>query len=402
MIPDHIRRDLAVKNDKKIVLLVLDGLGGLPTEPGGQTELERARTPNLDALAARSALGLSTPLEPGVTPGSGPAHLALFGYDALEHNIGRGALSALGVGFDLGPQDLAARMNFCSVDAEGRITDRRAGRIPTEVNERLVALLRERVHLPGVELHILTEEQYRAVVVFRGAGLDDRLGDSDPQHTGVPPQPVEPLAPEAAASAALANQFIEGARKALADEHPANMVLLRGFARHPSLPSLTDLYKLTPGAIAVYPMYKGLARIVGMQLLGAPHSTAEEIDLLREHWAAHDFFYLHIKPTDSAGEDGDPARKAAVIEEFDAQLPRVLDLKPDVLVVTGDHSTPSVLKSHSWHPLPLLLHSPYVRPQGAPGFSERAAVGGTLGALRHADVLDLAMAHALKYDKFGA
>ncbi len=402
MIPNHIRRDLSIQTPSRIVFVVLDGLGGLPSGLDGKTELERARTPNLDALAAVSATGLSTPLVAGLTPGSGPAHLALFGYDALEHNIGRGALSALGVGFDLGPQDLAARMNFCTVDAEGKITDRRAGRIATELNERLCRRLREEVQLPGVVVHILTEEQYRAVVVFQGPGLDDRLSDSDPQHTGVPPQAVEALAPEAARSADLANQFVAEAQRVIANKHPANMVLLRGFASHPSLPSFSDLYKLTPGAIASYPMYKGLARIVGMQVLGSPHSIAEEVAVLREHWTEHDFFYLHVKPTDSAGEDGDPARKAAVIEEFDALLPQVLDLKPDVLVITGDHSTPSVLKSHSWHPLPLLLHSPYVIPEGRPGFSERAAASGSLGHINHADVLDIAMAHALKYDKFGA
>lgn len=402
MIPNHIRRELSIKTPSKIVFLILDGLGGLPSGTDGMTELERAQTPNLDALAATSALGLSTPLVPGLTPGSGPAHLALFGYDALEHNIGRGALSALGVGFDLGRHDLAARMNFCTVDAEGNVTDRRAGRIATEINERLCQRLRAEVRLPGVDLHILTEEQYRAVVVFQGPGLDDRLGDSDPQHTGVPPQSVEALVPEAAQSADLANQFVAAARRVLAEEHPANMVLLRGFATHPSLPSFSDLYKLTPGAIAAYPMYKGLARIVGMQVLGAPHSIAEEIAVLREQWAGHDFFYVHVKPTDSAGEDGDPARKAAVIEEFDALVPQVLALKPDVLVITGDHSTPSALKSHSWHPLPLLLHSAYSMPEGRPGFSERRAASGMLGNLHHGDVLDLTMAHALKYDKFGA
>lgn len=402
MIPNHIRRELSVQTPSKIVFLVLDGLGGLPSGPDKLTELERARTPNLDALAAVSALGLSTPLMPGLTPGSGPAHLALFGYDALEHNIGRGALSALGVGFDLGPQDLAARMNFCTVDAEGRITDRRAGRIATELNERLCARLRDGVQLPGVELHILTEEQYRAVVVLRGPGLDGRLTDSDPQHTGVTPQDIEALAPEAAHSADLANQFVKEASRVLADEHPANMVLLRGFAMHPSLPSFTDLYKLSPGAIAVYPMYKGLARIVGMRVLGTPHTIAEEFAVLEQHWAEHDFFYVHIKPTDSAGEDGDAARKAGVIEEVDALLPQLLTLQPDVLVITGDHATPSVLKSHSWHPLPLLLRSARVLPERHTGFSERAATGGSLGHLHHADVLDLAMAHALKYDKFGA
>ncbi|MCL4543515.1 MAG: 2,3-bisphosphoglycerate-independent phosphoglycerate mutase [Chloroflexi bacterium] len=402
MLPDDVRRELSVKNDKKIVFLVLDGLGDLPGPPDGTTPLERASTPNLDALAARSELGLSTPLAAGLTPGSGPAHLALFGYDALRHNIGRGALSALGVGFDLGPNDLAARMNFCTVDDQGRVTDRRAGRIPTELNEKLCARLREQVKLPGVTLHILTEEQYRGVVIFQGEGLDAHLSDSDPQHTGVVPLAVEALSAEAERSALLVNEFVAQARAALKDQHPANMILLRGFAGHPSVPTFTDLYKLSPGAIAVYPMYKGLARIVGMKVLGHPHSTEEEFALLREHWSEYDFFYVHIKPTDSAGEDGDVARKASVIEEVDRYLPQVLELRPDVLVVTGDHSTPARLKSHSWHPLPLLFSSPFVFPEGTAGFSERTAASGRLGRLVHADVLDLAMAHALKYDKFGA
>ncbi len=402
MIPLHIRRELSVKTSSRIVLIVMDGLGGLPTGPEGKTELELATSPRLDALAQRSALAASTPLEAGLTPGSGPAHLALFGYDALEHNIGRGALSALGVGFELGPNDLAARINFCTVDAGGRITDRRAGRIPTELNEQLCAKLRAGIHLPGVELHLMTEEQYRAVAVFRGEGLGDQLGDSDPQHTGVAALTIEALAPEAARAATVANEFVAQAAHILKDDHPANMVLLRGFAKHPSLPSFKDIYKLTSAAIAVYPMYKGLGRIVGMQVLGAPHSTAEEFSLLRDHWNDFDFFYLHVKPTDSAGEDGDALRKASVISEVDTFIPGVLDLKPDVLIVTGDHSTPSTLRSHSWNPVPLLLHSAHVIPEGRPGFSEHTAARGRMGHIKHRDVMDLAMAHALKYDKFGA
>jgi 2,3-bisphosphoglycerate-independent phosphoglycerate mutase len=402
MLPDTIRKELSVKNERKIVFLILDGLGDLPQPPDQRTPLELAQTPNLDTLAAESELGLSTPLAAGLTPGSGPAHLALFGYDALHHNIGRGALSALGVGFDLGPQDVAARMNFCTVDTKGVITDRRAGRIPTELNEQLCARLRSGISLPGVAVHILTEEQYRGVVVFQGEGLSAKLTDSDPQHTGLAPLPVQALSTEAERTATLVNEFVQQAREILNDQHPANMILLRGFAGHPSLPTFTELYKLTAGAVAAYPMYKGLARIVGMTILGHPHTTAEEFTLLQEYWAKYDFFYVHIKPTDSAGEDGDARRKADVIEEVDRCLPQLVSLAPDVLVITGDHSTPVRLKSHSWHPLPLLLRSPFVFPEGQPGFSERRAAQGRLGRLLHTDVLDLAMAHALKYDKFGA
>jgi len=399
-VPEETVRELATRNDRKIVLLVMDGLGGLPSV-AGTTELEQAATPHLDALATRSELGLSHPMAPGITPGSGPAHLALFGYDALKHNIGRGALSALGIGIDLGPGDVAARINFCTVHADGVITDRRAGRIPTEVNEALCAKLRV-IQLPGVDITIATESQYRAVVVFRGKGLSDRLTDTDPQHTGQLPLAVESTAPEGEATARLFNAYVTQARELLSDEHPANMILLRGFAKHPSLVSMEERFLLRCGAIAVYPMYKGLAKIVGMTVLGEPHSAAEEVALLEQHWNAYDFFYVHIKPTDSAGEDGNAPLKQQIIEDVDRLIPRILALHPGVLIVTGDHSTPSQLMSHSWHPLPVLLSSPWVRPEGQPGFSERAAARGMLGTIRHMDVMNLAMAHALRLDKYGA
>lgn len=399
-IPDATLTELAGRNDQTIVLLVLDGLGGLPAADG-KTELEAARTPNLDKLAARSELGLSYPLAPGLTPGSGPAHLALFGYDALRHNIGRGALSALGVGLRLDRGDVAARINFCTVDERGAITDRRAGRIPTDVNRRLCEKLRA-ISLPGVGFDIVPESQYRAVIVFRGARLSDKLSDTDPQHIGVPPLPVEPTEPDAAATAEVVALFVQRARELLRDEHPANMILLRGFATHPDIASIESIRKLRCGAIAAYPMYRGLAKLVGMAVLGDPHTVDEEIGLLEAHWGSFDFFYVHVKPTDSAGEDGNAELKQKVIEETDAMIPRVLALKPDVLVVTGDHSTPTQLRSHSWHPLPLLLHSRWVRPEGEPGFSERRAARGMLGIVTHRDVLTLAMAHALKLDKFGA
>jgi 2,3-bisphosphoglycerate-independent phosphoglycerate mutase len=393
-------RELSTSNNNKIVLLVLDGLGGLPGAEG-KTELEAAFTPNLDALAARSELGLSYPIAPGITPGSGPAHLALFGYDALRHNIGRGALSALGVGLPIGKDDVAARINFCTVDANGIITDRRAGRIPTELNRDLCAKLRS-IAIPGVEIAIETESQYRAVVVFRGPGLSDKLSDTDPQHTGVAPLVVEPHDPSANATADMVNQFVARARELLHYDHPANMILLRGFARHPDLESIEARLQLHCAAIAVYAMYKGLAQIVGMTVLGNPHTIEEELDLLEQRWNDFDFFYVHVKPTDSAGEDGNFALKQSIIEEVDRQVPRILDLKPAVVIVTGDHSTPSQLKAHSWHALPLLLHSKWVRPEGTPGFSERTAARGSLGTLNHTDVLNLAMSHALRFDKFGA
>jgi 2,3-bisphosphoglycerate-independent phosphoglycerate mutase len=398
-----LMRELSVKTDSKIVLLILDGLGGLPMDPSGPTELEAAEAPNLDSLAAESDLGLSLPVAAGVSPGSGPGHLALFGYNPLRHVVGRGVLSALGVGFDLGENDLAARLNFATLDESGKISDRRAGRIPSEKGAQLVELLNENVALDGVETFVTHEKEYRAVAVFRGEGLSDSLADSDPQRVGLEPLPVKPTdrSPEAERSAALANAFVEHANEILRNQHPANTVLMRGFGMHPALPSFEEIYELDAAAIASYPMYKGLARLAGMELLKEGEGIAGEFETLRENWDHHDFFFLHVKPTDAAGEDGDFGRKSAVIEEVDAQIPDLLDIGPDALAVTGDHATPARLKSHSWHGVPFLLASPYTLPT-AENFGERACAGGTLGAFPAEEIMGLLMGHALKLNRYGA
>jgi 2,3-bisphosphoglycerate-independent phosphoglycerate mutase len=397
-----LMRKLAIDGKTKILLLVLDGLGGLPMTPEGPTELEAAHSPNLDALAARAICGLSTPVAPGITPGSGPGHLALFGYDPLEYEIGRGVLEALGIGFDLHPDDIAARGNFCSLDPEtGLITDRRAGRIPTEVGARLCEKLRQ-IHLPGVETLVEPVKEYRFVLVLRGEGLYDGLTETDPQQVGKPPLPVEPLRPEAAATAELLNQWMAEARKVLADEHPANGCNLRGIAKDPGLPKMPDVYKLRCGAIATYPMYRGVAKLAGMDVLPTGDTIEAEVETLREHWAEYDFFFFHVKKTDSRGEDGDFDGKAKVIEHLDAVLPDILALEPDVVIVTGDHSTPAVWKAHSWHELPILLWACYIRPDGVTRFGERPCMAGGLGHIWHPDLLPLAMAYAGRLAKFGA
>lgn len=394
-------RELIVPNTTKIVLLVMDGLGGLSMTEGGPTELEAARTPNLDALAARGMCGLHVPIGPGITPGSGPAHLALFGYDPLKYQIGRGVLEALGVDFDLLPQDLAARGNFCSVDSAGRITDRRAGRIPTEKGAELCALLRQ-IELPGVELFVQPVKEYRFLLVLRGEGLAEGLTETDPQRVGVPPLPVKAERPEAEATAGLVNEFVAQARQILAGHEPANMLLLRGFAKRPDWPLFPDVFGVRAGAIAVYPMYRGVARLVGMEGVSTGSEIADEFDALATHWDEYDFFFVHVKKTDSAGEDGDFDRKAAVIEAVDGQVPRLMDLEPDVVIVTGDHSTPALLRSHSWHPVPVLLYSPHCRSDGVRAFSERACVTGGLGQIPATDLMPLAMTNALRLTKFGA
>jgi 2,3-bisphosphoglycerate-independent phosphoglycerate mutase len=398
----ELMQELSIKNETKIVLLVIDGLGGVPIEPGGLTELEAAHTPNLDALAARASCGLSNPVSPGITPGSGPGHLSLFGYDPLRYEIGRGVLEALGIGFDLQPTDVAARGNFCTVDANGLITDRRAGRIPTEEGARRVELLRS-IRLPEVKTFVEPVKEYRFVLVLRGEELAGHIHDTDPQQTGVAPFQAIAYDPSAERTAKLVNQWISEAGQLLASHPPANMLTLRGFAVDPNLPKFPDIYELRAGAVAVYPMYKGVSRLVGMDVLPVNgESPADEFDTVRQHWNDYDFFFVHIKKTDSAGEDGNFEAKAHVIEMVDEALPAILGLEPDVLIVTGDHSTPALLKSHSWHALPILLSARSGRKDPVSTFGETACLGGSLGHIRHVDIMPLAMAHALRLNKYGA
>lgn len=396
-------QELVTSSDSKLVLLVMDGLGGLPHPQTGKTELETARTPNLDELAKRSSVGLQTPVAPGITPGSGPGHLGLFGLDPVRNLVGRGVLSALGVGIDLNPSDVACRVNFATKQ-NGVIVDRRAGRIPTEEGARLCQIL-ERITLPGVEIIVRPEMQYRAVVVFRGEGLGADLSDTDPQKTGVPPLPVQARGTDAASqrTAALFNEFVRQADQLLAHEHPANTILLRGFDRLPHLPTFAERYGLKSAVIAVYPMYRGLARLVGMQVLDAGHEIEDEFETLERHWSEFDFFFLHVKPTDSSGEDGAFDRKVQVIETVDRLVPRLLALHPDVLAVTGDHSTPAALKAHSWHPVPILLSGRYVRVNPwVEKFGESDCARGALGFIHASDIMPLMLANGLRLQKFGA
>ncbi|MCB9435453.1 MAG: 2,3-bisphosphoglycerate-independent phosphoglycerate mutase [Anaerolineales bacterium] len=401
-----LMRQLARTKGGKIFLLVMDGLGGLPMTPNGLTELETAKTPNMDRLAKEGSLGATIPVRRGITPGSGPAHLGLFGYDPVEYQIGRGILSALGVGLDVKTGDVAARGNFCTVDENGIVTDRRAGRIATDKAMERVEILRQ-IQIPGVEVEVEIEKEYRFVVVMRGESLSHHLADTDPQVEGKKPFPVAPLQqdPTTARTVRLFEQWVDEAFKRLQGHEPANGVLLRGFATDPNLPKYNDVYKLNAACVAVYPMYKGVSQLVGMQIIDTQglETPAEEFGKVAEIWKDFDFVFCHIKKTDSYAEDGKFDEKVHLIEQVDAALPTILDLKPDVVMITGDHSTPAKLKSHSWHPVPLLLWAPATHmPDHAEAFGERACYNGALGQLPAYDVMQLALAHALRLDKFGA
>jgi 2,3-bisphosphoglycerate-independent phosphoglycerate mutase len=394
-------REVVIPAETKIVLLVMDGLGGLPDPQSGRTEMETARIPNLDRLARESVCGMIYHVGIGITPGSGPGHLALFGYDPLHYRIGRGALEAVGIDFDLGPQDVAARGNFCTVDDGGLVVDRRAGRIDSDTCARLCAELRT-IELPGAELFVEPVREHRFLLVLRGDGLSDALSETDPQQVGVPPVEVAARVPEAQTTAGLVSTFVARARDRLRQHHPANMVLLRGFARRPDLPSFPEVLGLRAAAIAFYPMYRGLAKLVGMTALPTGPSLSDSLAALREHWGQFDFFFVHYKATDSTGEDGNFQAKVAKLEEVDAIIPELLTLKPDVIMVTGDHSTPSTYRGHSWHPVPFALRSRWCQPDRAEAFNERDCQRGSLGLFAAAEIMPLAMAHADRFTKYGA
>ena len=394
-------QELIIPAQTKIAMIIMDGLGGLPMEPVGKTELETARTPNLDALAMQSALGLTVPLGPGITVESGPGHLGIFGYDPIQYRIGRGVLEAVGVEFDLGPKDVAARGNFCSVDAAGVVMDRRAGRIPTDASKELSKFLTTKIE--DVEIFVETVREHRLAIVLRGPELGAALTGTDPLKNGKPPLPLHSLNPDSEKTARIVNQFIERARTLLASRQPANMILVRGFDSYPRLPLFPEVFGLHAAAIAVNPTYRGIAKLVGMQVLKVDGGTvADEFTALEKNWSDYDFFYLHVKNTDIAGEDGDFARKVSVIEEVDALMPRLMALKPDVMIVSGDHSTPAVLKGHSWHPVPTLLYGKYVRADGIAEFGERACARGGLGVLPAKDIMPLALANAQRIEKFSS
>jgi 2,3-bisphosphoglycerate-independent phosphoglycerate mutase len=394
-------KKLALITPSKIIMLVIDGLGGLPHPESGKTELETAFTPNMDKLAEAGNCGFTQPVGEGITPGSAPGHLALCGYNPLKYGIGRGVLEALGIDFELEPGDIVARGNFCTINKDGFITDRRAGRISTEDNIRICRVL-DGMDIEGIKVIVRPVKEHRFIVVLRGKGLNPALSDTDPQLLGVEPKTAIALCPEAEFTTRIVNTFLSKVKIILASQYLANFLLLRGFSNRPSFPMMTETYKLNPGAIASYPMYRGLAKVVGMTVLPTGSSIEDELETLERYYADHDFFFIHVKGADGAGEDGDFTRKVSVIEEVDVAITRLIKLKPEVLLIVGDHSTPAILKGHSWHDVPCLLYSENCRPDGIAKFGESSCSKGSLGRLAATSLMPLAMAHALKFIKFGA
>lgn len=394
--------DLKVKADSKILLFVIDGLGGLPGQQG-LTELEAANTPNMDALASQGASGLIDTVGRGITPGSGPGHLGIFGYNPHTFIIGRGALEAAGIGFDLQKKDVAMRFNFCTLDSNGNITDRRAGRISTELNEKLVEKLRA-ASIPGIEIFVETVKEHRGIAVFRKDGLNGNLHDTDPQKPGVPPLKLETSDNgESQEMVDIAESWLSQVFEIIKDESPANGILTRGWCNYPEIPTYQEVFGLNPACIALYPMYRGVSKFAGMKVYTEGiKDFATKVDVLTNVWNDHDFFFFHYKHTDSAGEDGDFDRKVACIEEVDRALPDILALKPDVIAITGDHSTPSVYRAHSWHPVPVVMSGKYVRPDSVTTFGETAALSGGLGRFEGHYLINELLAAAGKIAKYGA
>lgn len=404
---DALYSDLTLKTNAKLALLVMDGLGDIATTSQGRlTPLEAARTPNLDALAKESAQGRMIPVAPGITPGSGPGHLGLFGYDPLEFQVGRGVIEALGLGVELKPGDVCARANFATLDAKGIVTDRRAGRIPTETCERLCAMLAAKVKKIGdTQVIIQAGKEHRFVVVFRGKGLEGPLTDADPNREGFAIPAVKPRDPKNAKQKKMAKliaDFYKAALPILAKEKPANGFLMRGIAHQPDIPLFEDRYQLKPACLAVYPMYKGLAQLVGMTKIEGPLTIKEQFERYVAEFDNYGFFFIHFKYTDKYGEDGNFEAKKKAIEEFDAALPILLAKKPDVIAITGDHSTPCAVKGHSWHPQPVLLHSAWSGTDKLDRFTETGANLGSLGVFEAKFLIRLMQANAKMFDKFGA
>jgi 2,3-bisphosphoglycerate-independent phosphoglycerate mutase len=397
---EHMKK-ISRTSPSKIVFLIIDGVGGLPHPETGKTELESARKPNLSRIARDSLCGLIDPISPGITPGSAPGHLAIFGYDPIKYSIGRGVVEALGIDLELKPDDIAARGNFCTVDDRGIITDRRAGRLSTDENVQLCRSFND-IAIDGAEISVLPVKEHRFVLILRGEALSPELADSDPQQAGLAPKKIEALSPQAQRTAEIANEFVSQASIRLQYEPSANMVLLRGFSRRPDIPSIPEIYKLKAAAIATYPMYRGLAKLVGMQMLPSGESMTEQLNSLHRYYTDYDFFFIHFKNTDARGEDGNFRAKVQAIEELDDALPSLLSLDPEVLIITGDHSTPATLAMHSWHPVPFMLRSRWCRSDNVTEFSEKACLAGGMGRFPATEIMPLAMANALKLDKFGA
>ena len=392
--------EIVTSTNSKILMLVVDGLGGLPHPETRLSELETAQTPNLDRLANHSACGVTTPVYPGITPGSGPGHLALFGYDPVRYLIGRGVLEALGIGIDLKDGEVAARGNFCTIDSNGLIIDRRAGRIETDASSPLCNLL-DRIEVPGIELSVYPVKDYRLVLVLRGQGLSENISETDPQVLGACPLESIALTDSAQVTAQAVNDFLKQGREILQEQSKANMVVLRGFSEVPKLPSMRESYLLNPAAIAAYPMYRGLASLLGMKVIQTGTTFEDEILTLQQNFTEHDFFYIHYKPADAAGEDNDFDAKVQALEAVDAFIPRLLDLNPDVFMVAGDHSTPAILGGHSWHPVPFLLNSQWTQGEGVDAFDEKNCSSGSLGSIPAVNIMLLALAQAGKLIKFG-
>lgn len=400
---EHLLKEVLISGKSKIVFVVMDGLGGIQFPGKGGTELQAARTPNLDQLAADSSCGLLEPIAPGITPGSGPAHFALFGYDPIKYNIGRGILEATGIDFPLTEKDVVARINYATADAQGRVVDRRAGRIPTEMNLQICKKILNNIKLKQkIEVMLEPVKEHRAVLVFRGDGLRGEISDTDPEREGVFPLEPRALVPQAKKTATLVREFLKQTQKILSNEPKANLLLLRGFSKHTRYPSMEERYGLKSLAIAIYPMYRGISRLVGMEVLDKVNTIQEEFKALADNYLKYDYFFIHIKQTDSRGEDGNFDAKVAIIEEVDRYIPQVRNLNPDVLVVTGDHSTPARMAGHSWHPLPLLVHSKWCLIDNVRTFDEVSCISGALGRMRSVELMPLVLAHAQRLTKFGA
>jgi len=409
----------------KVLIVLLDGLGDRPSRSlNGMTPLQMAHKPGLDELAAEGITGIMDPVAPGIPVGSDTGHLSILGYDPYRYYTGRGPLEALGAGMDLRPGDVAFRVNFATVGDDWTVIDRRAGRISTEEARALGEAIREMAAGFDSEFRFefLSTVEHRGVLVMRGDGLSDEVTDVDPHREGVKAEMPRPRSqtPEAERTARELERFLRRAREVLESHplnvervkkglRPANAILPRGAGKMPKLPSLRERFGVSSVVIAGGALYRGVCRAAGMDVRIVPTATGTlNTDLNAKFNAAfeslrtYDLVFLHIKGTDTASHDRNPAVKASFIEKVDRELRARIDQLQDVVVcVTGDHTTSSIDGRHHGDPVPILIWGEGVRRDKVVRFDEVSCADGALGRIRGLDVMNVLMDLVGRVEMFG-
>ncbi|MCK4443355.1 MAG: 2,3-bisphosphoglycerate-independent phosphoglycerate mutase [Thermoplasmata archaeon] len=406
---------------KKILLIILDGMADRPVAVlGSKTPLQAANTPNMDWFAKNGMCGQMDPIAPGVRPGSDTSHLAILGYNPHEVYTGRGPFEAAGVGLPMEHGDIAFRCNFGTIDADGTVRDRRAGRIRKGTSE--IARDLDGMPIEGVKVIFKEATEHRAVLILRGDGLSPKVTDVDPHAVGVKYHECEALEPEAGRTAEIVNEFVERSREILADhevnkkrlkegDFPANIILPRGSGVFPHLDSLEERFGIRSAAICGVTLIKGICRVAGMKILDVDGATGGlDTDMIAKGKAAiealesYDFVFLNVKAPDICGHDGDPEGKVKVAERLDMMMSFIRkELRNDVIMaVTSDHSTPVSVRDHAGDSVPLIVYGKDIRVDEVSSYDEISVTKGILGRIRGSDLIHILLDQSGRAEKFGS